>query len=747
MRIGTISGALACVVIVASGMGRPHAQSSTEQWTPITAARLSHPEAGDWLNYRRTYDVTGYSPLTQINRGNVATLRSIWSYSLRDSSRWLPTPIVANGLMYVSEGTGRVIAFDVVSGDVVWIHERHYPDDIAISEAYRRARGVSVYGDRIYWTTADCYLVALDARTGALAWEVSTGDYHTGEGHNHPPLIADGKIFVGHAGGDRTAQGRFRAYDADTGALLWTVYTAPRPGDPGYDTWTKREVPPLGAAPWNTASYDPDLHLVYFSTGQPAPWSVTLRGRGDALYTNSVLAVDAGTGTIRWHFQISPEDSWDRAAFENVLVDLVIGGRTRKALIQTGKIGWGVVLDRQTGEFLSAFKTAYDNVITGWTKEGRPIYNPKALPTPADVDSGKIFEICPHIHGARNLQASSYSPLTRLYYLGINNSCMNASVVSEPYVVGRRYAGVSYTPKLAPGYDYVGEFVAFDPVAGTRAWTYRPDSGAAMSASALSTAGGIVFGGTADRQFFALNTETGERLWQSRLNGDVSGAPITFTVAGNQYVAIGAGGRAAPSTSFGPLTGVDIPQGTGAIWVFALPSSNESKMRPSPSARRPVLRTTSGHAPAVARATETAPNRGSGPTVPPASVTAAPTSAASGGGVPSQQVAGRSMLDGVFTATQATQGEQRYAASCSVCHNVSEHTGPALRNKWAGRSLDDIFALIATTMPDNNPGSLSADEYASIVAFFLRQTGYSPGALALPADRAVLQKLKIESVR
>jgi alcohol dehydrogenase (cytochrome c) len=494
--------------------------------------------------------------------------------------------------MYVVEGSGRVFAFDAASGDAVWIHERQYPEDITVSQAFGRHRGVSIYGDALYWGTADAYLVALDAQTGKLLWEVKTGDYHSGEGHNHPPLIAEGKVFLGHAGGDRGARGRFRAYDAEDGTLLWTVYTAPGPGDPGYETWARRDVPPLGGAPWNTASYDPELRLVYFSTGQPAPWSSTQRGLGDALYTNSVVAVDAQSGKIRWHFQLVPADDWDRAAYENMLVDLVINGRTRKALIQTGKIGWGVVLDRETGEFLHAFRTAYDNVVTGWTPQGRPIINPAAIPKPEDVGSGKTFEICPHLHGARNLQAPSYSPLTRLYYAGINNSCMNAQIVPVEYAFGRSYTGVTYTAKLAPGYDYVGEFVAFDPSTGQRKWAYRPASGAAMTASALATGGGIVFGGTADRQFFALHSETGQLLWQTRLNGDISGAPVTFEVGGRQYVAVGAGGRPGPTTSFAPLTNVDLPQGSGAIWVFALPEADNQTRTPGPA--RPVIRSISG---------------------------------------------------------------------------------------------------------------------------------------------------------
>jgi alcohol dehydrogenase (cytochrome c) len=668
-------------------------QPAPDEWTPISAERLESPEPGDWISYRRTHDVTGFSPLTQINRDTIAQLRPVWAYTMRDNSRWVATPIVANGLMYVAEGSGRVVAFDVVTGELAWTHLRTYPDDISASEAYPRHRGVSIYGDVIYWGTADSYLVALDARSGRKLWEVKTGDYTTGEGHAHPPLIAEDKVFLGTTGGDFAARGKFEAYDAKTGALLWTLYTVPRRGEPGFDTWTENESwPPLGGAAWNTASYDPDLRLVYFSTGQPTPWTTASRGRGDSLYTNSVIAADAETGEMRWHFQLVPADEWDRSAYESMLVDLDIDGATRKALITTGKVGWGVVLDRTTGEFLHAFETAYDNMITGWTDEGRPIYDPRTVPQPDDVDSGKVFEICPHIHGARNLQAPSYSPITGLYYLGVNNSCMTAQIVTPVFLPGRGLTGVTYTASLAPGYDYVGEFVAFDPVEGTRAWTYRPASGAPMTASALATAGGLVFGGTADRQFFALSSDTGELLWQTRLNGDISGAPVTFEVDGKQYVAIGAGGRAAPTTTLGRLVGVDVPQGTGVMWVFALP---DDMPRTNP---RPVRRD-------------------------------APT---------------RSVVDGVFTQQQAEQGEQLFNQECSACHEAANYTGTNFAAKWTGGTLSDVYQDISLAMPPANPGGLTPVTYASIVAYFLAGSEYPAGNAQLPGDPWQLGSISVE---
>ncbi len=561
---------MAGLLLIQAGAAR--GQSQDQVWEPITEERLLNPEDGDWMSYRRTYDVTGFSPLDQINRGNVGDLRMVWAWSVRDNSRWVPTPIVANGLMYVSEGSGRVIAFDVVSGDVAWLHTRSYPEDIEKSQAFGRHRGVSVYGDTIYWGTADAALVALDALSGEQRWEVSTGDYTTGLGHAHPALIADGKVVLGFAGGDRSARGAVVAHDAETGDHLWTTYTVPAPGEPGYETWTEREIPPLGGLTWNTISYDPELGLIYLGTGQPTPWASTLRGPGDALYTNCILALDIDTGEIEWYFQVVPSDNWDLdATHESMLVDLVIRGVERKALIETSKIGWGVVLDRETGRFINAFRTGYDNIITGWTDTGSPIFNPAQIPTMDDVDSDRIFEVCPHLHGARNLNSPSYSPETGLYYLGVNNSCMDVTFISEEFEPGRVFRGIGSRAKMAPDYDYIGEFVAFNPVTGQRAWEYRPESGAAMTASALATAGGVVFGGTADRRFFALDADNGDVLWETRLNGDISGAPVTFEIDGRQYLAVGAGGRIGQTTSYARLTDITLPQGSGVVWVFALP--------------------------------------------------------------------------------------------------------------------------------------------------------------------------------
>jgi len=669
------------------------AVAQTDEFAPVTNERLHNPEPGDWLSYRRTYDVAAFSPLTDINRRTVGDLASVWAYTMRDNSRWVMTPIVANGLMYLSEGSGRVVALDAVDGELVWTATRTFPDDISASEAYPRARGVSIYGDTIYWGTADSTLIALDARTGEQRWETRTADYHDGEGHAHPPLVVDGKVFIGMSGGDFAARGSIKALDAQTGEILWTFYTIPGREDPGAETWDwNADFPPAGGATWNTISFDPELNLVYVSTGQPSPWTTATRGEGDSLYTNTILALDADTGELRWHFQMVPADQWDRSSYESLLVDLEIEGELRKALINTGKVGWGVVLDRATGEFLRAFRTAYDNTITGWTDAGRPIYDPKTIPAIEDVDSGRVFEICPHIHGARNLQAPSYSPITGLYYLGVNNSCMNAQVVTPVFQARLGLTGVSYTASLAPGYDFVGEFVAFDPVSGERRWVYRPPSGAPMTASALATAGGIVFGGTADRQLFALHSESGELLWQTRLNGDVSGAPITYAIDGKQYLAVTAGGRIGATTTLGRLVGVDVPQGSGTLWVFALPE-RAPRETPRPTPRNTRLRAAS---------------------------------------------------DGVYQRGQAEQGEQIYTRECSGCHEIANYVGANFLAKWGGGRLSDVYQDMALAMPPANPGGLTPVSYASIVAYFLRESGFEAGSSALPGDGFQLGSILID---
>jgi alcohol dehydrogenase (cytochrome c) len=324
---------------------------------------------------------------------------------------------------------------------------------------------------------------------------------------------------------------------------------------------------------------------------------------------------------------------------------------------------------------------------------------------------------------------------------------MDSTVVSAPYIKGRAYAGVTFTTKRAPGYEYVGEFVAFDPVKGERKWAYKAPSGAAMVAGALATAGGVVFGGTADRQFFALNTDTGELLWQTRLNGDVSGAPISFEVGGRQYIAITAGGRAGPTTSFGPLTNSFLPAGSGSVYVFALPPAREpqiSTLVPT----RPALIARSGD-PAGGKNLTGSIFDSTDLFVANQAADAAAAAAAKAGGKPAPSATqasaavAASPLNGVFSAAQAARGAVVFQRQCGSCHAPEDHAGASFKAKWGGGTVADMYRTISTTMPQGNAGGLSPQEYASIVALYLRQTGFTAGQQDLPSDPTALAKLPV----
>ena len=431
---------------------------------------------------------------------------------------------------------------------------------------------MSVYGDTIYWGTADAALVALDAVTGEQRWEVSTGDYELGLGHSHPALIADGKVILGFAGGDRSARGAITAHDAETGERLWITYTVPAPGEPGYETWGDNEIPPLGGLTWNTISYDPELNWMFIGTGQPTPWAATLRGPGDALYTNSVLALDIATGELQWHFQVVPADNWDLdSPYESMLVDIVIGGVPRKALIHTSKIGWGVVLERETGRFLNAFRTGYDNLIEGWTDSGSPIFNQALLPTLDDVDSDRVFEVCPHYHGARNLNSPSYNAATGLYYVGINNSCMDVTFVSQEVHAGAALQRHRRQRKGCAGLRLRRRVRRVQPA-------HRP----ARVGVPLAERGRHDRRGAGDRRRHrvrrrrrpallrarrrhrgAVVAAAAERRHLRRAGHVRSGRP---TVRGGRR-----GGRIGQTTSYARLTNTTISPGSGVMWVFALP--------------------------------------------------------------------------------------------------------------------------------------------------------------------------------
>lgn len=549
-------------------------------WDPVDEQRRLNPADGDWIHFRRTMDSSGYSPLRQINRSNVAQLELQWAYSMGDTQRWEPYATVVNGMMFLTDSRDQVHALDAATGDVIWVYQRERPEDIQLSQGQNVNRGVAFYEDLVLFPATDMTLVALDALTGEVVWEVDTGDYTLGYGHTSPPLIVGNKAILGAAGGERGVRGFIAAVDLEQGELLWRTYTVPEPGEPGSETWASH---PLCAAAWYVGSYDPELDTFYMATGQPCPWGIPETGDGDRLYANSILALDPNTGEIKWHFAVNPKESYDHdTPFENILTDLTIDGVEHKVLIHTGKAGWGVVLDRETGDFLTAWNFGTNNYIEGFTDDGQVIYVEDKLPWPSEnyLDTDTAITICPDGHGVRDQGATSYSASTGLLYIPAAETCVDMVWTSTEIVPGEwnsSVTGVSQRNRtMVPGKDYVGAIRAINPVTGELAWEYVTETGSFFPSAVLSTGGDIVFAGSADRWFVALDAETGELLWRERLNGSVGAAIMTYEVDGRQYVEVGAGTCA---TAFCPknrqmLPDVFIPDGSGVIWVFALPEND-----------------------------------------------------------------------------------------------------------------------------------------------------------------------------
>ena len=538
--------------------------------TPVTDAVLQNPDPGDWLNWRRTLDGWGYSTLEQIDRSNVGDLRLVWSWGL-DPGRSQTTPLVHDGVMYIANPGNVVQALDARSGNFIW---EYRPELDEALRAYSQTRNLAIYEDLIILTTADAHIVGLDAGTGELRWDTPIMPDQVGYRFSSGPIVADGVIVAGLAG-----CGMYRedtcyivGLDARSGRELWRTSTVARPGEPGGDTWG--DLPLLlraGGDAWIPGSYDPVTKLVYYGTAQPKPWSRDARRTdGDALYSNSTLALDPATGEMKWYFQHIPGDSHDMdETFERILIDY----DDKQSVFSMGKLGILWELDRVTGEFRSAFDLGYQNILDVDTTTGKVTYREDMI-----ADVGEMLYFCPSTGGFKSLRAMAYHPDTAAMYIPLNLNCETAAFGPVNYRVGGGGTGstrgrLNHFHPDSP--DQLGEFQALDIRTGKTIWKQRRRS--PYNTAALTTAGGIVFVGDWERYVFAYDVETGDELWQTRLTTMANGYPITYAVEGTQYVAFGAGNNGG-RTSWTNIVPDDLlrelrnPRNAGnAIFVFALP--------------------------------------------------------------------------------------------------------------------------------------------------------------------------------
>jgi alcohol dehydrogenase (cytochrome c) len=493
--------------------------------------RRAEREPGSWLTYSGNYLGHRFSPLDQITPANVARLRPAWLYQGREAGKLEATPLVADGILYLTERQGAAVALDIRSGRPIWTHRRPTPGDLRACCGSAN-RGFAMLDDSLFMGTLDSRLVALDARTGKQRWEVTIADYRQGYAITVAPLAVKDKVIVGVAGGEYGIRGFLDAYDARTGARVWRFWTVPAPGEPGGETWSGDSWKTGGASTWVTGSYDPDLNLLFWGTGNAGPDYNGDRRAGDNLYAASIVALDADTGRLRWHFQFTPHDEhdWD-STHVPVLIDGTVGGRKRKLLVEANRNAFYYVLDRETGEFLAGVQYGKQTWAKGLDGKGRPVRLPDTFPTPA----GNV--VYPGMHGATNWFSPSYSPRSGLYYVAVREEGTTYYRGNPTYRAGEWFTAGGTTG--IPGVEPSGSIRALESLTGKLRWEFALQS--PPWSGLLSTAGGVVFGGCSEGYLFALDAEKGTPLWRFQTGGPIFGNPISFLVDGKQHLATTAG--------------------------------------------------------------------------------------------------------------------------------------------------------------------------------------------------------------
>ena len=551
--------------------------AQVKDFRPVTDAMLRNPAPGDWLNWRRTDNAWGYSPLGQINRQNVSQLQLAWAWAMDDTGANEATPLVYDGIMYLPNPRGVIQALDAATGDLIW---QYRPSAAKAAEGSDASRGiqrnVAIFGDKIFATTGDAHMIAVDARTGKLVWDTKVADSALGYGYTSGPIVVRGKVIAGMSGCTRYKEDVcfISAHDAVTGKEVWRTSTIARPGEPGGDTWGDLPLTfRAGGDAWIPGSYDPETNLVYWATAQAKPWARAARGTdGDALYTNSTLALDPDTGKMKWFYQHLPGETQDMdEVFESILVD--IGGR--KSLFKMGKLGILWQLDRATGQFIRATDLGYQTIVQVNAQTGKVTYLPGKIP-----QLGVELEMCPSTAGFKSWRAMSYNPQTRAFYIPMNLNCEKGTFGPVEKIAGKGGTG----PVKRADYKHpesggnLGEFLAMDSQTGKVLWRQRTPS--PSNTAALSTAGGVVFGGDWDRHMYAYDATTGKILWETRLPTSAQGFPITYIAKGKQYVAMPTGlGGGSWSTliPFELAPEIRRPNSGNGIFVFALNNAEQKR--------------------------------------------------------------------------------------------------------------------------------------------------------------------------
>ena len=503
--------------------GSAHAQ--------VTFDRLlnSAKEPQNWMTYSGDYLGRRFSALDQVNTTNVRALTAKWVYQTAATGKLETSPLVVDGILYATAQDDRAFALDARTGRPIWMYQHPLPGDIRPC-CGRVNRGLAILGDKVFLGTLDAHVIALDAKTGNVVWDVVAADYRTGHSFTVAPLAVKDLVVIGVSGGEYGVRGFIDAYDAATGKRRWRFYTVPGPGEPGNETWEGDSWKVGGAPAWNTGTYDVVTNQIFWPTGNPAPSNRGAGRAGDNRYSNTLLALNTDTGKLNWYFQFTKHDEHDWDATQVPVIIDTAGGK--HLIAQANRNGFFYVIDRTTGKLLSA--NAYGQ--TTWSDakdtEGRPVANQNASPTLEG------HTVCPGALGTTNFMAPTYDPQTGLFYVTARDQCDIFSTAPQPYEAGHAYYGSAYFPS-EEAKPYRGFLKAIDPATGQVKWKFEHTS--PTWSGVLSTAGGLVFTGDAEGNFIAMDAAAGKPLWHFQMGGAVYAAPMAFAVDGKEYVAIAAG--------------------------------------------------------------------------------------------------------------------------------------------------------------------------------------------------------------
>jgi alcohol dehydrogenase (cytochrome c) len=542
----------------------------------MAGAAFADDPADSWPTVGNGQDNQRYSPLARINTGNVGNLKLAYSFQLGSLRSNEASPIVIGDTMYVSTSWGPkyVYALDARTGARKWTYEPDVADDVLqFACCDVNSRGVTFGHGKIFVGRLDGKLSAVDAKTGKELWTTQVVDYKQGSVITSPPLVVKNLVITGFGGGEYGARGSLQAYDVETGKQVWKTWTVPGPGEPNNDTWKGDSWQHGGAVTWLTGSYDPKTNTVFWGTSNPGPWNSAVRSTGNGnfgklsnLYSSSTVAFDADSGKIKWWVQGTPQDAWDYDGVnELVLADIPVGGKKTPVYMKADRNGFFYVVNRESGKILSAEKYVFSN----WAHKidvntGRADEDPDKRPGPGHP----VKNVCPNLIGGKNWQPMSFNPQTGLVYIPANNVCMDWAVSEVNYRKGVFYLGAEFPTLPGPG-GYLGELMAWDPVANKKVWSVKSDL--PFNGGTLTTAGGLTFWGDLHGYFRAFDAKTGKELWKQQLGSGIGAGPISYAVDGKQYVAVVVGRTAAIPAFLGEV-GKKMTEATpegGALFVFS----------------------------------------------------------------------------------------------------------------------------------------------------------------------------------